>query len=60
MGNVFEEILSSNKPTLIPGDLNICYQKQKKDKNIQYKDDNHFKQLVKGATHLLGGHIDQA
>ena len=60
MQNVFEEILSSNKPTLILGDMNICYQKQKKDKNIQYMEDNNFKQLVKGATHLLGGHIDQA
>ena len=33
---------------------------QRKDENIRYMEDNHFKQLVTGATHLLGGHIDQA
>ena len=40
--------------------MNICWKKQKKDKNIKYLEENGFKQLVKGATHLLAGYIDQA
>ena len=58
--NVLENIISKNKPTLILGDINICYEKQRKNKNIEYLEANHFKQLVKGATHLMGGHIDHA
>jgi endonuclease/exonuclease/phosphatase family metal-dependent hydrolase len=53
-------LLVKDKPTLILGDMNICYQKQRRDVNIQYLESKQFKQLVKGATHLLGGQIDHA
>ena len=58
--DVFEDLLVKDKPTLILGDMNICYQKQRRDVNIQYLESKQFKQLVKGATHLLGGQIDHA
>ena len=45
---------------MIVGDINICYETQRMDKNIQYLKSSNFKQLVKGATHYLGGHIDHA
>ena len=58
--DVFESLISETKPTLILGDMNICYQENRNDKNIQYLEANHFKQIVIGATHLQGGHIDHA
>ena len=53
-------MLSEKKPSLIIGDMNICYQQHRGDTNIQYLEENKFKQLVKGATHIMGGHIDHA
>ena len=41
--DVFEEVLSENNPTLILGDMNICCQKQKREKNIKYLEKNGFK-----------------
>ena len=52
--------VSKDKATLILGDMNICYEKQRQDKNIQYLETYNFKQLVKGATDFLGGQIDHA
>ena len=59
----FEDIfknttLSKDKPTLIVGDMNICYQEERKNGNIQYLIENKFKQFVSGSTHFQGGHID--
>ena len=56
--DVFKNRISETKPTLIVGDMNICYQENRNDKNIQYLEANKFKQLAIGATHLQGGHID--
>ena len=58
--DIFQNLVSRDKVTLILGDMNICYEKQRKDKNIQYLETQDFKQLVKGATHFLGGQIDHA
>ena len=58
--DIFQNILSKKKATLIVGDINICYETQRMEKNIQYLKSINFKQLVKGATHYLGGHIDHA
>ena len=58
--DIFENILSKDRATLILGDINICYEKQGTDQNIKYLKSNNFKQLVKGSTHFLGGHIDHA
>ena len=57
--DIFKNIrLSNKKPTLIVGDINICYQEQRENVNIQYLEEKNFKQIVTGATHLQGGHID--
>ena len=57
--DIFKNItLSKEKPTLIVGDMNICYQEQRENGNIQYLETNRFKQIVTGPTHLQGGHID--
>ena len=53
-------VSAKDRATLILGDINICYEKQRIDQNIQYLKSNNFKQLVKGSTHFLGGHIDHA
>ena len=58
--DIFRSILSKKRATLIVGDINICYEKQREDKNIMFLEANNFEQLVKGATHFLGGHIDHA
>ena len=45
--DMFKSIkLSKDKPTLIVGDMNICYQEQRKNENIQYLIANKFKQFV--------------
>ena len=58
--DIFKTIVSKDKAILIVGDMNICYEKQRMDQNIQYLKSNNFKQLVKSATHFHGGHIDHA
>jgi exonuclease III len=58
--DVFKNMLSKKKPSLIIGDMNICYQQHGRDKDIQYMEGNKFKQLVNGATHIMGGQIDHA
>ena len=40
--------------------MNICYQQHRRDKDIQYMEGKKFKQLVNGATHIMGGQIDHA
>ena len=59
MEDIFKNIkLSKKKPTLIVGDINICYQEERKNPNIQYLEANNFKQVAIGATHFHGGQID--
>jgi exonuclease III len=58
--DILKNILSKDRATLILGDINICYEKQRIDQNIQYLKSNNFKQLVKGSNHFLGGHINHA
>ena len=56
--DVFKSRISETKPTLIVGDMNICYQENRNDKNIKYLETSKFKQMAIGATHLQGGHFD--
>ena len=58
--DIFKGVLSKKRSTLIVGDINICYQKQQEDENIKFLKLSKFEQLVKDATHYLGGHIDHA
>ena len=54
-----ENILEHQKMTIICGDFNICYQEQRKNVIFNKLDDFGFLQLVREATHLKGGNIDQ-
>ena len=51
-------IVFQEKPTLITGDFNICYNMNKSNRLIQGLEKNRFKQMVAGATHIMGRLID--
>ena len=53
-------MLPDNKPVLITGDFNICYQMNKTNRLIEGLEANGFRQLVHEATHIRGRHIDHA
>ena len=53
-------MIDHSRPTLITGDFNICLLKHPKNIITKTLTEYNFKQLMKGATHLLGGQIDQA
>ena len=53
-------MIKENKATLITGDFNICYMKNPNNRMSKGLEGNLFKQLVKEATHIQGGHIDHA
>ena len=51
-------MLTIGKPVLITGDFNICmmnHQKNRMSKGLEIKG---FRQMIKEATHIRGGHID--
>ena len=56
----FEKLIDFEKTTLVVGDFNICNQKNPENKVKTYLTDRKFKLLVSTATHIEGGHIDQA
>ena len=45
-------------PTIICGDLNLCYINQRKNEVTNMLEGQGFNQLVLEASHLQGGHID--
>ena len=51
-------MMTEGKPTLITGDFNICmmnHQKNRMSKGLEMKG---FRQMIREATHIRGGHID--
>ena len=54
------KMIKEDKPTLITGDFNICYMKNQNNRMSKGLEGKLFKQLVKKATHIQGGHIDHA
>ena len=52
------EMVASEKSTLITGDFNICFSRNPNNRMSKGLANAGFKQLVRVATHLLGGHID--
>ena len=46
------------RPTLITGDFNVCLLKHPKNIITKTLSEFGYKQLIKEATHVLGGHID--
>ena len=52
------EKISKDKITIVCGDLNLCFIKQRENCVTKMLEDYGFNQLVKEATHIKGGHID--
>ena len=55
-----KELIPHSGNCLIIGDMNICLQSQPSHEIFQQLKQNNFKALLCEATHLRGGHIDQA
>ena len=55
---LLEAAISTNHPTLVCGDLNMCFIDSKTSKSISFLRHIGFQQLVQEATHIDGGHID--
>ena len=51
-------LINSEKRTVICGDFNICFEKEKHNGLIKTIERHGFKQFVDDATHISGGHID--
>ena len=51
-------MIDVNKPTLIKGDFNLCSIKDSSNSVTANLVKLGFKQMVKKATHIEGGHID--
>jgi hypothetical protein len=49
-----------SKSTLVIGDMNICNKKNPENELKTFLEGNNFKQIVKKATHIDGGHIEPA
>ena len=56
--NELQNLVDSEKTTLIGGYMNICFLKQRKNLLTQNLEDIGFKQLVTQATHDDGGALD--
>jgi hypothetical protein len=54
----FKKAINMSKSTLVIGDMNICNKKNPENELKTFLEDNKFKQIVKKATHIDGGHID--
>ena len=53
-------LIDSNRPTVVCGDFNRCFIDNKNNSATKSLLQNDFKQLVREATHIDGGHIDHA
>ena len=51
-------MMMPGKPLLITGDFNICIMNHQKNRMSKGLEINEFRQTIKEATHLRGGHID--
>ena len=54
------QLIQEGYPTIICGDLNMCFLTNRKNEVTRLLEGLGFEQLVKEASHLLGGHIDHA
>ena len=55
-----EFLVDSKRPTLITGDLNVCYNQNRNNAISNALQSLGFVQLVDKATHIMGGLIDHA
>ena len=56
--NKMKEMIGLDKPTLITGDFNICILNHEKNRMSKGLMESNFKQMIRNATHVRGGHID--
>ena len=56
--NHLRDMIDFNRPTLVCGDFNMCYIDNKNNSSTTFLLQKNFKQLVREATHIDGGHID--
>ena len=57
--NMLQTVINPERPTIICGDLNMCFIDNKNSDSISFLMEIGFKQLVQDSTHIKGGHIDQ-
>ena len=55
-----DELKTRDKPQLIVGDFNFCFQEDNQNSTLRYLKENQFKQLVEEPTHIEGNLLDQA
>ena len=55
-----ELIINMSKFTVVIGDMNICNKKEPENELKTYLEEKKFKQIIKKATHIDGGHINHA
>ena len=55
-----ELIINMSKSTVVIGDMNICNKKEPENELKTYLEEKKFKQIIKKATHIDGGHINHA
>ena len=51
-------IMDKAKPTIICGDINLCFVKQRNNEVVRTLEEQGFQQLIREASHIGGGHID--
>ena len=56
--NHLKDLIHCNRPTFVCGDFNMCYIDNRNNSSTTFLLQNNFKQLVREATHIDGGHID--
>ena len=56
--NLLKSIIDVREATLITGDFNVCTVKEERNSITELLGTLGFKQLLKEATHIEGGHID--
>ena len=57
---VLESFLNKKKPTLVTGDMNVCFRQNANNAISNCLLKQGFIQLVEKATHVMGGSIDHA
>ena len=54
------DIINLSKSTVVFGDMNVCNRKKPGNSLKTFLEELGFKELVKQATHIEGGHLDHA
>ena len=60
LANKLSEILNPTKSTLVVGDMNVCNIKRPNNQLKRVLEGMGFKEIVREATHIDGGHLDHA